>query len=118
MTQVEFYENKLSFEIDAWDLNAARENGENIVVLDVRQEATFNKCHIEGAVSFPHQGITAENADKFDKNTQYVTYCDGLGCNAATTGAMKLAKLGFNVRELIGGLTWWRDHSYPTVDNR
>jgi len=83
-------------------------------VLDVRQEDSYNKLHIKGAISYPHKNIVAENRADFNQDTLYVTYCDGLGCNAATAGAMKMAELGFTVKELIGGLTWWRDHNYPT----
>ena len=38
----------------------------------------------------------------------YVTYCDGIGCNASTKGALNMAKLGFRVKELMGGLDWWK----------
>lgn len=41
-------------------------------------------------------------------------YCDGIGCNASTKTALKLLMLGFEVRELIGGLDWWKRDGYPT----
>jgi len=44
-----------------------------------------------------------------------VTYCDGIGCNASTKGALDMAKLGFNVKELIGGLDWWKRDGHPTA---
>jgi hypothetical protein len=31
-----------------------------------------------------------------------------IGCNAATKGAYKLARLGFRAKELFGGLDWWQ----------
>jgi rhodanese-related sulfurtransferase len=43
-------------------------------------------------------------------------YCDGIGCNASTKGAAKLTSLGFKVKELIGGLDWWKRDGYP-VEN-
>ncbi|WMN61392.1 rhodanese-like domain-containing protein [Pseudoalteromonas xiamenensis] len=115
MDQIKFYESKLAYEMDAWDLHEAMKAGQDVVVLDVRQTPSFNKKHIDGAVSYPHKNITAENLADFNQNTLYVTYCDGLGCNAATNGALKMAKLGLNVKELIGGLSWWSEHGYPTV---
>jgi rhodanese-related sulfurtransferase len=51
----------------------------------------------------------------FDKNTLYVTYCDGIGCNASTKGALTMAKLGFDVRELVGGIEWWKFDGYETA---
>ena len=43
-----------------------------------------------------------------------MTYCDGIGCNASTKGALNMAKLGFQVKELIGGLDWWKRDGYET----
>ena len=43
-----------------------------------------------------------------------LTYCDGIGCNASTKGALNMARLGFKVRELIGGLDWWKHDGHPT----
>jgi rhodanese-related sulfurtransferase len=37
-----------------------------------------------------------------------VTYCDGIGCNASTKAAVKLSRLGYRVKEMIGGIDWWR----------
>ncbi len=42
-------------------------------------------------------------------------YCDGIGCNASTKTALKLLQLGFDVRELIGGLDWWKRDGYGTA---
>ena len=36
-----------------------------------------------------------------------VTYCCGPGCNSSTKAALRLASLGFRVKELIGGLEYW-----------
>lgn len=112
--QILHYQNKLSFEIDSWDVHAARNSGENIVVLDVRPDASFEAEHILGAVSFPHRKILPENVAHLDRDALYVTYCDGIGCNASTAGAMKMARLGFKVKEMIGGIAWWREYGYPT----
>ena len=49
----------------------------------------------------------------FDRSTVYVVYCDGIGCNASTKGAYRLAKLGFRAKELLGGLDWWRRDGHP-----
>ena len=44
-----------------------------------------------------------------------VCYCDGIACNASTKTALKLLMLGFEVRELIGGLDWWKRDGYATT---
>ena len=112
--QQSHYENKLRWEIDSWDLNEARKNGENVVVIDARGTASFQAEHIPGAVSLPHREMTEASTAGFDRNALFVTYCDGIGCNASTKGALNMVRLGFTVKELIGGLDWWKRDGYPT----
>lgn len=111
--QIKHYQDKLAFEIDSWDVYEAQKAGQNIVVLDVRPVSAFEKERIHGAISFPHRQMLPENVAHLDKSAEYVTYCDGIGCNASTGGALKMARLGFKVKELIGGIAWWREHGYP-----
>ena len=111
---IRHYEEKLSYETDSWDLNAAIQNGEKIVVIDTRSPEAFAEEHIPEAVNFPHRTMNQETTSHFNRNVLYVTYCDGIGCNASTKGALKMAQLGFRVKELIGGLDWWKRDGYPT----
>ena len=111
--QIRHYEDKLSHEADSWDLNDAIQNGEKIVVIDARSTEAFTEEHILGAVSFPHWTMNQETTSHLDRKALYVTYCDGIGCNASTKGALKMAQLGFRVKELIGGLDWWKRDGYP-----
>ena len=113
-TQIKYYEQKLQFETDSADLFNALEKGEKIIVLDVRSAEAFGREHIPGSVNIPYRTITGESAADMDKSVQYISYCDGLGCNASTKGALKMAELGFEVKELIGGLDWWRKDGYET----
>ena len=39
--------------------------------------------------------MNEETTDKLDKSKLYVTYYDGIGCNASTKGALKMSELGF-----------------------
>jgi rhodanese-related sulfurtransferase len=111
---VAHYRDKLEFETDAWDLNEMLRTGQNVVVVDARSEAAYENEHIPQAVSFPHRRIDVESTRDLDRETLYVTYCDGIGCNASTKGALKLTELGFRVKELIGGIEWWKRDGYPT----
>ena len=112
--QIEFYENKLAYEMDPSDLFAALENGESIVAIDTRQPFGYEKEHIPTAINLPHRSMTAESTQQLDKTITYVCYCDGIGCNASTKGALKMAKLGFKVKELMGGIEWWKFDGYAT----
>jgi rhodanese-related sulfurtransferase len=112
--QIKHYRDKLEFETDSWDLRAALDQGEKIVVVDARSAATYQEEHIPGAVNLPHRTMTPETTRHLDRGTLYVVYCDGIGCNASTKGALKLSELGFRVKELMGGLDWWKRDGYPT----
>jgi rhodanese-related sulfurtransferase len=112
--QIKHYSDKLAYEIDSWDLKVTLENGEPVIVLDTRSPQAYEAEHIPGAVSLPHRSIDALTTAGFDKSCLVVTYCDGIGCNASTKGALNVARLGFKVRELIGGLSWWKRDGHPT----
>jgi rhodanese-related sulfurtransferase len=112
--QIKHYADKLAYEIDAWDLKVALERGEPVIVLDARSPQAYEAEHIPGAISLPHRTMDAATTAALDKTSLIVTYCDGIGCNASTKGALNMARLGFRVRELIGGLDWWKRDGHPT----
>ncbi len=107
---------KLRFHTDAWDLSVDLKSGHpDIVVIDARSRDAYAQAHIPGAVSFPHREMTAESTARLHRGKVYVVYCDGIGCNASTKGAHKLARLGFRAKELLGGLDWWRRDGHPVA---
>ena len=112
--QIKFYENKLAFEMDPADLFLALQNRENVIPVDARKPEGFAAEHIPGAINIPHRTMTAENTASLDKNSLFVVYCDGIGCNASTKGALNLSRLGFRVKELMGGIQWWKFDGYAT----
>lgn len=112
--QIDFYQQKLTYEMDPSDLFAAFENSEELIAVDARQAFGYELEHIPGAINLHHLTMTAENTSHLDHSKTYVTYCEGIGCNASTKGALKLTKLGFKVKELMGGLEWWKFDGYAT----
>ena len=112
--QMDFYQRKLAYEMDSADLYDALEKGEPIVVVDGRSSSAYAQEHIPGTVSLPHREISFNSTESLDRSKLYVCYCDGIGCNASTKTALKLLTLGFQVRELIGGLDWWKRDGYAT----
>jgi rhodanese-related sulfurtransferase len=112
--QIKFYENKLAFEMDPSDLFEAMNKGEKIIALDARKPFGFEAEHIPNAINIPHREMNLETTQHLDKAVLYVTYCDGIGCNASTKGALNMSRLGFRVKELIGGIAWWKFDGYAT----
>jgi len=113
--QIKHYSDKLAFETDSWDLKVAVEAGENLVIVDARSPQAFALEHIPGAINIPHRTMSAATTSHIGKSSMVITYCDGIGCNASTKGAFNMAKLGFTVKELIGGLDWWKRDGHPTA---
>jgi len=116
--QIKYYENKLAFEMDASDLFNAMKTGENIIPIDARRDFGFRAEHIPDAINIPHREMNEESTKQLDKQTIYVTYCDGIGCNASTKGALNMAKLGFKVKELLGGIEWLKFDGYVTESDK
>ena len=112
--QLQYYTDKLSYEMDSYDVYVALQEGENVVVVDGRAKEAYAIEHIPGALNLPHREISSNTTQNLDRKMLYVCYCDGIGCNASTKTAMKLLTLGFKVRELIGGLDWWKRDGYAT----
>lgn len=112
--QIEFYQDKLRYEMDPSDLFQGLEQGEDLIPLDTRQTFGYTKEHIPGAINIPHRAMDQETTAHLDRNKTYICYCDGIGCNASTKGALKMAQLGFKVKELIGGIEWWKFDGYAT----
>ena len=82
-----------------------------------RSSSAYAQEHIPGAVRLPHREISFNSMESLDRSKLYVCYCDGIGCNASTKTALKLLTLGFSVRELIGGMDWWKRDGYATHGN-
>jgi rhodanese-related sulfurtransferase len=106
---------RLTVETDCHDVDHdLRQGGHGIVVLDVRSRELFAEGHVAGAVNLPYADIDGESAAAtMPDGAVGVTYCAGPLCNAATQGALRLAQLGYPVKEMIGGLDYWRRSGYP-----
>lgn len=112
--QKQFYEAKLKYEMDSWDLFESLNQGKKLKVIDARSSDSYANEHIPNSINIPHRTMTVETTSHLNNNTLYVVYCDGIGCNASTKGALNMTNLGFNVKELMGGLDWWKRDGYQT----
>jgi rhodanese-related sulfurtransferase len=101
--------------VDAADLAEDLLAGAPVVVIDARKPEAYAQGHVPGAINFPHRSMDAASLKRLPRAALYITYCDGIGCNASTKGALKLARHGYPVKELIGGLDWWVRDGLPVV---
>ncbi|MCX2862942.1 rhodanese-like domain-containing protein [Paucibacter sp. PLA-PC-4] len=107
---------KLHYHADAWDVaEDLRAGVRSLVVVDTRSAEAYAAGHVPGAISFPHRKMDASSTAQLDRSKTYVCYCDGIGCNGSTKGAYKLAAQGFSVKELLGGLDFWKRDGHPVA---
>lgn len=111
------FSRRLAFETDCWDVHDALSNGaRDFVVLDVRGCAAYAAGHVPGAVSLPHTEIDERRMDGWPADTLFVVYCAGPHCNGANKAAVRLARLGRPVKEMIGGVTGWVHEGFSLAE--
>jgi len=115
---LEHFSQRLSFETDCWDVHDALSRGvQDFVLLDVRSQSAHDVSHVPGAISLPHTEITVDRMREWPDDTLFVVYCAGPHCNGANRAAIRLARLGRPVKEMIGGMTGWADEGFAFSSN-
>ena len=90
--------------ITAEDLNEKIERGEDFLLLDVRTPGEHASQAIENSYLIPVQELSARLAE-LPRDREIVVYCR-VGNRSAFASA-HLAKLGYNVTNLEGGIVAW-----------
>ena len=115
----DFFSAKLACETDCSDVYADIKAGnKNYILLDVRSKEAFDKSNAITSVSMPHSEINSDSFAKYNKDTLFVVYCWGPGCNGASKAGLKISALGFAVKEMIGGIHYWEDFERYPVNRR
>jgi rhodanese-related sulfurtransferase len=113
---VAYFAAALAFQTDVSDVHAALDargaahdppDTGGFVLVDSRGIAAWEHGHIPGAIHLPTAEIPARAATLLNPAVPVVTYCWGPGCNGATKAALALARLGYQVKEMIGGIEYW-----------
>ena len=107
------FEARLGFETDCWDVHESMKSPTtDFVLVDVRSPAMFATSHVPGAINIPHAKMTEGYLASYPKSTVFVVYCAGPHCNGANKAAVRLARLGDPVKEMIGGMAGWADERF------
>jgi rhodanese-related sulfurtransferase len=103
----------MSFSISPQELKSRLDKGENVVLLDVREEWENSLAKIEGSLLIP-LGTLPQSVEKLDKNAEIIAYCHhGMRSADAT---QFLLQQGFpSVKNLVGGIDAWSVQVDPAV---
>lgn len=114
--RADFFAAKLACETDASDVHTALKAGDDLVVIDVRSDEAWVQGRVAGAVHMHYSEIATRAPQEIPADADVVVYCWSPGCNAGAKGALEFAKLGYRVREMIGGFEYWVREGYPVQD--
>ena len=114
---IEHFAAKLRYETDASDVAAALAAGERLVLVDTRGHAAWHQGHAAPALHLPTAEIAERAPQEIPLGTPVVVYCWGPGCNGSTKAALAFSRLGYEVREMIGGFEYWAREGYEVRDD-
>ena len=106
------FRDRFRFETDCADVHEGLATRPDFVVVDARSEGAFQRGRLPGAVNIPHRTITANTMSTYPPETLFVVYCSGPHCNGAARAAVRLASLGYRVKEMVGGISGWLEEGY------
>ncbi|MFE0187677.1 rhodanese-like domain-containing protein [Streptomyces sp. NPDC059008] len=108
-----YFAARLAFHTDVADVHAALGAGAaDFAVVDSRSTAAWDQGHVPGAVHLPTARIAEDAGRLLDPAVPVVVYCWGPGCDGATRAALALARLGYRVKEMLGGIEYWIREGY------
>lgn len=91
--------------LTAEEAKARLDEGEDVILLDVRTQEEYDAGHIPGAVCLPNEDISAGLPLPYGKEAEILVYCRS-GRRSALA-AEKLADMGYeNVADFGGILDW------------
>ncbi|MFJ6679637.1 rhodanese-like domain-containing protein [Microbacterium sp. NPDC091382] len=108
-----YFETKLLVETDPSDVYAAQHADDPFVLVDVRNAEAWDQGHAVGALHMPYREIASRAASEIASHLPVVVYCWSPGCNGGARGAAEFARLGYDVREMIGGFEYWAREGLP-----
>lgn len=112
-----YFSTKLAHETDPSDVYDAQRAGEDVVLVDVRSDDAWAHGRISGARHIPYAEIAKRAPTEIPEGADVVVYCWSPGCNAGAKGALEFARLGYRVREMIGGYEYWVREGQPTEND-
>lgn len=92
-------------------------NSDKAIILDIRASADFKLGHLVDAINIPYERINSDIATLEKYKSKTIIIVDKLGQHAGSAG-QQLAKAGYDVRRLSGGISEWQNQNLPLVKGK
>ena len=103
----------MGFTITVQELKQKMNQGETVVLIDVREPWEYNIAKIDGAQLIP-LGTLSTEFKKLDPNSEIVVHCK-MGMRSMDATQFLLQQGFTNVKNLTGGIIAWSQHIDPSV---
>jgi rhodanese-related sulfurtransferase len=104
----EYFADKMAFTTGPVELARNLKDGNDIVVIDVREAEDYKKGHIPGAINLPHDKWSS--GEGLRKESLNVLCCYSHVCHLAAAAAVEFASRGYSVMEMDGGFEAWKEN--------
>ena len=108
------------YEIYPSDVVKKIENGEPVILLDVRTPEEYEEVHLKNALLLPVQELSQGTLAKIGlgedaKDTEIIIYCRSGARSKTAYDIMK--SLGYtNIKSVAGGMIHWEEDNYPLTE--
>ncbi|MEY2411207.1 MAG: hypothetical protein QOF48_3877 [Verrucomicrobiota bacterium] len=104
----DYFGKKMAFTTGPIEVSHYIEEGEKMVLIDVRDEEDYAKGHIPGAINIPESQWTNEKGLR--KDVTNILYCYSATCHLGARAAHDFALKGYSVMEMDGGFEAWEEN--------
>jgi adenylyltransferase/sulfurtransferase len=101
-------------EITSTELKRRLDNGDDIQLIDVREESEVAIATIPNAIHIPLAQVVSR-MDEIDPNRETVVHCKGGGRSARAIDALQRSGFTGKLINLQGGIIGWSNEVDPTV---
>ncbi len=101
-------------EITATDLKQRLDRGDDLQIIDVREQKEYDVARLEGSKLIP-LGQIVGRMNEIDPSRETVVHCKLGGRSAKAIEALKAAGFRGRLVNLKGGITAWSDEVDPSV---
>ena len=101
-------------EITATELKQRLDRGDDLQVIDVREQKEYDVARLENSKLIP-LGQVVNRMGEIDPGRETVVHCKGGVRSAKAIEALKAAGFGGRLVNLKGGITAWSDEVDPSV---